>query len=61
MISAIQDLIDALELIGAIVTIVSRFLANVQRPEGVPFVVNTVTVFDNSLDSRRRRLPGRGT
>jgi len=40
---------------------VSRFLANVQRPEGVPFVVNTVTVFDNSLDSQRRRLPGRGT
>jgi len=61
IISAIQDLIDALELIDAIVTIVSRFFANAARPEGVPFVVNTITVFDNSLDSQRRRLPGRGT
>lgn len=60
IIEAIVALIDALEVIGAIVTIVSRYLANAQRPEGVPFVVNTVTVFDTTIDSQRRRLPGRG-
>lgn len=60
IISAIQELIDALETIGAIVTIVSRFLNSAARPEGVPFVVNTVTVFDRTLDSQRRRGPGRG-
>lgn len=61
IIDAITQLIDALETISAIVTIVSRFLNSAARPEGVPFVVNTVSVFDNTIDSQRRRLPGRGT
>lgn len=60
IISAIGDLIAALELIDTIITIVSRYLNSSVRPEGVPFVVNNVTVFDNTVDSQRRRLPGRG-
>jgi hypothetical protein len=60
IIAAIQDLIDALNTLGYIVVILSRFLNSAARPEGVPFVVNTVSVFDNSIDAQRRRLPGRG-
>jgi len=61
IVDAIQQLIDALETIDAIVAILSRYFNNTLRPEGVGFAVNTVSVYDNTVDNQRRRLPGRGT
>lgn len=40
--------------------IVSRFLAGVQRANGLPIPVTNVIFTDLIVDSQRRRLPGRG-
>jgi len=41
--------------------VASRFTGGVARTTGVTFPIVTIAMFDNVLDSQRRRLPGRGT
>lgn len=61
IIEAIEALIEALQTIGYIVVILSRYLNNVARPTAVSFGPVAVSVFDTTLDSQRRRKPGFGT
>lgn len=60
IITAIQELIDALQTLGYIVSILSRYFNNVRRSPAITFGVQSVSVADNVFDSQRRRLPGRG-
>jgi hypothetical protein len=61
IVEAVQELIDALELIGAIVSIISRFLNKVPRGTAVAFGPVSPSLFDATLDSQRRRKPGNGS
>lgn len=40
--------------------VASRFTGGAARTTGVTFPIVTIAMFDNILDSQRRRLPGRG-
>lgn len=46
---------------GWVPVVASRVSGGVPRTTGVTFQIETVTMFDATLDSQRRRLPGRGT
>lgn len=61
LIDAIQDLIDALEVINFIVVVLSRYLNNALRPTAIPYGPVTPSMFDTTVDSQRRRKPGIGT
>jgi hypothetical protein len=61
ILDAVQTLIDALEAINVIVSILSRIADGVARLEGVLFGPVSVSMFDTTLDSQRRRKPGYGT
>lgn len=62
IVAAIQAMVDQLEAAGYAWTIVSYRANNVPRPGGpVYFLVQTALLVDNTVDSQRRRLPGRGS
>lgn len=61
LLDAVQTLIDALEAINVIVSILSRIAAGVQRLEGILYGPVTPSLYDTTLDSARRRKPGFGT
>lgn len=61
LLDAIQTLIDALEAINVIVSILSRIAAGVERLEGILYGPVTPSLYDTTLDSQRRRKPGLGT
>jgi len=46
--------------LGADWVVVSRFHDNAPRTAGVVSFINAATVVDATVDSQRRRLPGRG-
>jgi len=45
---------------GAFWVVVSRFTANLPRTVGISTPVTSVLIVDSTVDSQRRRLPGRG-
>jgi hypothetical protein len=59
--AAITNLLNEIEALGFLWVIVS-YIANGGPRVGGPvyFTVNTITVVDSTVDSQRRRLPGRG-
>ena len=61
IIAAVQELIDALQVLGHIAVILSRYFNNAQRAEAVGFTIASVNAFDRTLDSQRRRKPGNGS
>lgn len=61
IIAAVQALIDALETLGHIAVILSRYFNNAARTEAVGFQIQSVNAFDRTLDSQRRRKPGNGS
>lgn len=61
LLDALQTLIDALNAIGVIVSILSRIADGVQRLEGILYGPVTPSMYDTTLDSQRRRKPGFGT
>lgn len=58
-ITVMSSLITIATALSATLVVVSRWLANVQRSEGVPISITSITA-DRYLDSQRRRLFGRG-
>lgn len=58
-ITAMNSLITIATAISATLVVVSRTLAKLQRPQGVPISVVAITA-DRYVDSQRRRLFGRG-
>jgi hypothetical protein len=62
---AIQDAYVALLTVaddtGTTWVVVSRFTGNAPRSAGVTTPITTVLIVDGTIDSMRRRLPGRGT
>lgn len=61
IIAAIQALVDALNVLGHIFVIVSRYLNNAARTTAVDYQVVSINAFDRTLDSQRRRKPGIGS
>lgn len=61
LLDAVQTLIDALEAINVIVSVLSRIAAGVARLEGILYGPVTPSLYDLTLDSQRRRKPGFGT
>jgi hypothetical protein len=63
--ASLLDGYDILRDVGVITegahSVVSRFLDGVERSPGIAQLVTGVTFTDLTLDSQRRRLPGRGT
>lgn len=57
---AYNELLAVADDIGADWVVVSRYHLNAPRPFAVMSVITGVTVVDNTVDSQRRRLPGRG-
>lgn len=64
----VTALIDAYEALAPAITsvdvtwvVVSRFSGGVERAAGVTTPILTVSVVDDTVDSMRTRLPGRGT
>lgn len=62
LVAAYQQLLPSgsLKPVGWSWVVVSRFTLNAPRPAGVAFPVQTVLFTDTTVDSQRRRLPGRG-
>jgi len=60
ILDAITTLIDALDAIGVIVVVLSRFNNNTLRATAVPFGPVTPSLYDLTIDSQRRRKPGNG-
>lgn len=62
MVAAYQQLLPSgsLHPDGWLWVVVSRFTANAPRPAGVANAVLSVLFADTTVDSQRRRLPGRG-
>lgn len=58
-ITCMQSLLTIATALSATLVVVSRWLHNVQRDEGVPITITSVTA-DRYIDSQRRRLFGRG-
>jgi len=56
-----EDLVDAAALAGGQHVVVSRYHDNAPRTAGIATPVLSITFTDRTLDSQRRRLPGRGT
>jgi hypothetical protein len=61
ILDAVTTLVDALAAVGHFIVVLSRFLDLVERATAVPFGPVTVTNFDTTVDSQRRRKPGIGT
>lgn len=62
IVAAVQAMKDQLVAAGYAWTVVSYFANKVPRPGGpVYFLVQTALLVDNTVDSQRRRLPGRGS
>lgn len=61
ILDAIQTLIDALEAINVVVSVLSRIAAGVARLEGILYGPVSVSAYDDTLDSQRRRKPGNGS
>jgi hypothetical protein len=59
-VEALSALLAVATAISGTLVVVSRTIAKVQRPTGVPIPVTGITA-DKYLDSQRRRLFGRGT
>jgi len=59
-IEALSALLTVATAVSGTLVVVSRVLAGIQRPTGVPIPVTAITA-DRYLDSQRRRLFGRGT
>lgn len=60
IITMLQALVTLLTAIDVVLSVLSKFHALAPRTEGVLTPVDGFRV-DNTLDSQRRRLPGRGT
>lgn len=60
VVAAMNDLLDFLTAINAVIVVISRIHAGVERLVGVMTVVVRYSAFDMTVDSQRRRLPGRG-
>ena len=60
MIAAYQELLDAGTITEGAWSVVSRTLDGDPRNPGIAQLVTGVTVTDATVDSQRRRLPGRG-
>lgn len=58
--NAYNQLPASLGTSGAIWVVVSRFTAGAPRVTGVATPVSAVVIVDDTVDSQRRRLPGRG-
>ena len=60
IVAALNDLKDVLEAVGAILGVLSTFHNKAPRAQGVLFAYTSFGAVDNTIDSQRRRLPGRG-
>jgi len=58
--AAYNQLLVVADGLGADWVVVSRFHDNAPRTAGVVSFINAATVVDATVDSQRRRLPGRG-
>ena len=58
--AAYNQLLTVADGLGADWVVVSRFTAGDERPAAVISFINAATVVDSTVDSQRRRLPGRG-
>jgi hypothetical protein len=59
--AAYTDLFSVATEQGVVWSVVSRFLDNAPRAEGISIPILSVNYTDLVVDSQRRRLPGRGT
>lgn len=63
-VTAIQDayneLLTVASSLGANWVVASRYSGGTERPIGIHTNITGATVVDNTIDSQRRRLPGRG-
>lgn len=57
---AYNELLTVADSLGADWVVVSRFSGNAPRVTGVHTVITGATIVDLTVDSQRRRLPGRG-
>src|SRR3954464_12850577 len=60
VVAAMNQLLTLLEPINAVNEVISRIHAGVERLTGLTTVVVRYAAFDMTVDSQRRRLPGRG-
>jgi hypothetical protein len=58
--AAYNQLLTVADTLGADWCVVSRRHNNDWRPAGVVSLINAATLVDSTVDSQRRRLPGRG-
>lgn len=61
ILSAITALIEALDAIGMIVVVLSRYFNNTLRATAVTYGPVTPSMYDLEIDSQRRRKPGNGS
>lgn len=58
---AFESLISSAGAAGVPLVVVSKVTGGAPRTNGVQTLVTSASLFDSTLDSQRRRLPGRGT
>jgi len=61
LVAAFNQLRTLLEAINAVIVVISRIHNGIERLTGLATVVVNYTAVDLTVDSQRRRLPGRGT
>jgi hypothetical protein len=59
-VTAYEQLLSGGHAVSQTWVVVSRFTGNAPRTAGVATPIDTVLVVDSTVDSQRRRLPGRG-